>query len=335
MTTPLRFIPDDAKRWTDTRGRPIAVVEVTIRTIQGRFLLAPTERNKSLILGVLGRALKLHDFELYGYAFLSNHGSMLIGVHSATHLSAIMQHIHSNIARELGRPQQSDWSARFWQRRGRAILVLTDEDLQARMKYLLANSTKEALVRKPTRWPGAHCAQALCFGRADVGAWVDRTRLCALKRLARAKKGRKSRVTEASATTWLPVTMKQLPCWAELSAAKYRQVIRDLCRDIEAEAAAERAESGREVVGAKRLRRVDPHHRPEHLETSPAPPVHCREPDLRQGFLIAYRWFVDAYREAYRCLRARLCAEAKWPLEGEHFPPGGVVPGAVGAVACA
>ena len=333
MTTPLRFIPDDAKRWTDSQGRPIAVIEVTIRTIQGRFLLAPTERNKSLILGVLGRALKCYDFELYGYAFLSNHGSMLIGVQSAPHLSQLMQHIHSNIARELGRPEQSDWNARFWQRRGRAILVLTDEDLQARMKYLLANSTKEGLVSQPTQWPGAHCAQALCFDKPDVGAWVDRTRLGVLRRAARSKTGRKSRISEGCATDWLPVKLTQLPCWAELSQPQYRQEIRDLCTQIKDEAASERAETGREVLGAKRLQRLNPHHRPEHLETSPAPPVHCREPDLRHGFLVAYRWFVDAYRAAFRCLRAKLCVQARWPLEDQGFPPGGVVPGAVGAVA--
>ncbi len=38
MTTPLRFIPEEAKLWTDSKGRPIAIAEVTVRTVQGRFL---------------------------------------------------------------------------------------------------------------------------------------------------------------------------------------------------------------------------------------------------------------------------------------------------------
>ena len=30
MPRPLRFIPEDYRNWTDSYGRPIAVVEVTI-----------------------------------------------------------------------------------------------------------------------------------------------------------------------------------------------------------------------------------------------------------------------------------------------------------------
>ena len=75
MSTPLRFIPDEAKRFKNRSGESIAVVEITIRTILGIYLLKPTPRNKSLILGVLGRAKERLDFELYGYAYLSNHGS--------------------------------------------------------------------------------------------------------------------------------------------------------------------------------------------------------------------------------------------------------------------
>ena len=39
-----RFIPEEAKLWTDQKGRPIAVVEVTTPTIQGRWLFLPAKR---------------------------------------------------------------------------------------------------------------------------------------------------------------------------------------------------------------------------------------------------------------------------------------------------
>ena len=172
MPTPLRYVPQDAKIWKDGKGRPIAVVEMTIRTILGMFLLKPTARNTSLILGVLGRAKKTLDFELYGYAYLSNHGSLLLGVRSAQHLARVMEFINGNIARELGRAEQSNWQGRFWARRARPILVLSEEDLVERMRYLLSNSTKENLVTHPTRWPGAHCGRALCSGKPDEGAWI-------------------------------------------------------------------------------------------------------------------------------------------------------------------
>ena len=42
MPRPLRYIPMEAKSWTDSRGQKIAVVEITIRAKQGRFLLCQT-----------------------------------------------------------------------------------------------------------------------------------------------------------------------------------------------------------------------------------------------------------------------------------------------------
>ena len=35
MSTPLRYVPEDAKIFKDAMGRPIAVVEMTIRTRTG------------------------------------------------------------------------------------------------------------------------------------------------------------------------------------------------------------------------------------------------------------------------------------------------------------
>jgi hypothetical protein len=49
MAAPLRFIPEEAKLWTDQKGRPIAIAEVTIRTIQGRYLMKPTPENTDLL----------------------------------------------------------------------------------------------------------------------------------------------------------------------------------------------------------------------------------------------------------------------------------------------
>ena len=327
MSTPLRFIPEEAKRWKDSEGRDIAVAEVTIKTILAMYLLRPTERNKSLIIGVIARAKAMLDFELYGYAFLSNHGSMLMGVRSAEQLSNIMQYIHGNIARELGRKENSDWQGRFWGRRGRAILVLTDDDLIARMAYLLANSTKEHLVKHPARWPGAHCAKALCEGKPDKGAWISHTQL----RQMRAANPHKN-ITTADATTWAPLELDQLPCWAHLTPTEYRQQIKTICHQIKEDAEAERQATGGTVVGKKRLLRYSPHHRPTTTDKSPAPPIHCRDLELRFKFIDAYRDFVDAYRTAHK----RLATLINSPNQAHHptplyFPPGGIPPGSTWA----
>jgi len=83
MTSPLRYLPDDVQAWTNRHGEVIAVVEITIRALHSRFLLLPTETCRARVLGVIGKAQAALGVEIFGYAFMSNHISMLIGVRDA------------------------------------------------------------------------------------------------------------------------------------------------------------------------------------------------------------------------------------------------------------
>jgi hypothetical protein len=58
----LRYVPEEK-----------TLVEVTDRTIHGRFLLLPTPQLKKIITGALGRAQRLHGVRIFGFACLSNH----------------------------------------------------------------------------------------------------------------------------------------------------------------------------------------------------------------------------------------------------------------------
>ena len=39
MPTLLRYVPEEAKLWEDSHGRPIAIAEITIRCLLGTYLL--------------------------------------------------------------------------------------------------------------------------------------------------------------------------------------------------------------------------------------------------------------------------------------------------------
>lgn len=312
MPTPLRYIPPD-HLWKDAKGRPTTVVEITIRTTQGRFLLKPTPKHTSRILGVLGRAQKNLDFELYAYSVLSNHMLLNVGVRDAKHQAAIMEFVNGNVARELGRRELSDWSGPFWSRRGRPIPVLDEADMVARLRYCLANGVKENLVSRCDRWPGAHAAGPLSTGKPVMGTWIDRTELGEKRRKARGKL-----VDESECAIVYPVTLSKLPCWRDDTDAKYQARIKEMCREIEEAAAAERERTGATVLGPKRVLRYAPHHRPDHLGTSPAPKVHARDSAKRHAFIEALRTFTDAYRAAVKALREGLKTLA--------FPEGGIPP---------
>ena len=109
-----------------------------------------------------------------------------------------------------------------------------------------------------------------------------------------------------------------LPCWRHLPVAEYRRRVKDLIREIEREARVERRATGTECLGAEAVMATDPHHRPEHLDRSPAPQFHARRKEVWKAMWEAYAWVVAVYREAAERLRNgdRL---ARFP-EGT-FPP--------------
>ena len=104
-------------------------------------------------------------------------------------------------------------------------------------------------------WPGVHSATALLDGKRLEGHWFDRSREYA----ARNQREKYSRLRFASEE---PVTLSPIPCWAHLTPDAYRDRIRALVDDIEAEAAQERPRTGATVLGVKAILEQDPQHRP-------------------------------------------------------------------------
>ncbi|HXE99212.1 MAG TPA: transposase, partial [Solirubrobacterales bacterium] len=159
----LRFIPEGG-----------ALVEVTCRTLHGRFLLRPSSELNSLIIGILARAQRLYSVRVCAFAFLSNHFHLLLSVDDAQQLARFMGYLNSNLAREAGR--LANWRERFWSRRYDSILV-TDEDRAQvqRLKYVLSQGCKEGLVRRPQDWPGVHSVRAMLGEETLEGLWFDRS----------------------------------------------------------------------------------------------------------------------------------------------------------------
>ena len=65
MARPLRYVPPDS------------LVEVTCRTLHGRFLLRPSRALNEIVLGILGRATRRYRVGLCAFAYLSNHCHLL------------------------------------------------------------------------------------------------------------------------------------------------------------------------------------------------------------------------------------------------------------------
>lgn len=296
MPRPLRFVP------------PGAMVEVTLRTVHGRYLLRPSRALNDLVVGVIGRAQRKYGMTIHALVVLSNHAHALLTPDSPQQLAAFMAFFAGNLAREAGRLH--DWREKLWARRYRSIVVSDEEEAQVgRLAYLLGNAVKEGLVARPQDWPGVHCAEALLDSTPLEGTWVDRTAEYEARR-------RGEDIIAADFAHREKVVFSPLPCWAALEPVVYCQRVSALVDRIVEDGHRERA--GRGVLGKKAILDQRPHDKPARWDRSPAPAFHAASKELRITLRAAYRLFVDAFREAAHRLR-----------QGDRlaqFPPGAFPP---------
>jgi putative transposase len=299
MARKLRYVPEGG-----------ALVEVTCRTLQSRFLLRPGGDLDEIIVGVLGRAQRLYEVRCCGYMCASNHYHFLLDVDNARQLARFMGYVNSNIAREISRLY--GWTDKIWSRRYQAVVISGEEGAQiARLRYLLANGCKEGLVARPQDWPGVHMAKALVQGQDLTGIWFDRTREYAARNRGEAF----DRLQYASVET---LHLSPLPCWRHLPADVWKARALSLVREIEEEAAVHRSNTGSQPLGAAAILGQHPHDRPKNPKRSPAPLFHAVSARVRRELWEAYRLFVAAYRQAAEKLRAG-DRNAVFPLGS--FPP--------------
>ncbi len=302
MSRPLRYIPDGG-----------ALVEITINMIQGRYLLRPDKRGRvnELVLGVVGRAQRLYQISIVGISVLSSHAHILAIPEDAEQMAAFMRHVNRNISDEIGR--LNDWPGKKLERRYRAIQVSNEEEDQiARLRYLLAAGVKEQLVERAIEWPGVHSARALTRDHPLRGWWFDRSREFAAHRRGE-HHGRYEYATEET------VFLAPLPCWRHLPIKERRRRVKELIREIEREAAAERRATGKPVRGAEAVMEIDPHYRPSRRDRSPAPDFHARRKDVRKAMRYVYTQVVVEHARAAERLRA---GDRLVSFPDGTFPPG-------------
>ncbi len=110
-----------------------------------------------------------------------------------------------------------------------------------------------------------------------------------------------------------------MPTRRHLPIKEVRRRIKNLIRDIEREAAAERRATAKPVRGAEAVMELDPRYRPAKLDRSPAPDFHARRKKVRRAMRDAYAWVVAVYREAAERLKA---GDRTVSFPEGTFPPG-------------
>ena len=299
MSRPLRFLPANS------------IVEITTRTLQGRLLLKPSPELNDLILGVIGKAQ--HDYKMVLQAFVvaSNHAHFYARPSTAQQLARFMQFLNANIAREVARLH--NWPERVWSRRYRAIPVVDDKAVHARMRYILSHGAKEGLVATAGSWPGPNCVAALTHGDILRGTWHNRSAEY------RARAAGKDVKSGDFATTY-QVKLTPLPSLLDLTEDQRQAHYRRVVREIDAAAAASNQEKGRTPMGVQAILDQDPHHRPKAPDRSPAPLVHAHDNAKAAAYIAAYRVFVINFCAGVDSLKAK-AKQITELFPGWAFPP--------------
>ncbi len=302
---------------------PDIVYHGLIRTVQGRFLLRPDDKNQlaTLIAGVLGRAQELYpSVRLYADAWLSNHAHLLIKG-SFPEVSRFFAFVEREISRRWG--SVIGWAGSMFQTFESSALPSEESQIEA-LSYVLAQSVKEHLVASPHQWPGAHCARDLSHGFSRQGIWFNGT---AYGRARHKRLGRRTRQSPPNRCDFeRPSTARfeKLPALAHLSDEEYRAHITAVVKKIQATAAEERKSTRRKLLGRKHVLRVSR----ESRSALPPPPwfenrrrMICwasRWARETQEYLQRYWEFQRAFREASRSfLAGRLDA----PFPANAFRP--------------
>ena len=122
-------------------------------------------------------------------------------------------------------------------------------------------------------------------------------------------------------TEQLTLTLEPLPCWMDRPEEEWRAGVAEMVQEIEDEAAAERARSGKSVVGMEAALEEHQQQVPTRRKKSRAPVVHALSKEIRRQMMAGYREFLQAFQEASERLRSGdLGAAALFP-QG-CFPPG-------------
>jgi hypothetical protein len=294
----LRYFPD----------RPL--VEITTRTLQGRFLLKPSPGLREIFVGILARAASLYDVEIHAFVCLSNHWHALVTPKDARELARFCCYVNTNLSKEAGRLH--GWRGPLLERRYQAIPVSSEEDAQVgRLRYLLAHGCKEGLVARLRDWPGAHCAHSLVAGETCTGVWLDRHR----EWLARMRGEDRAAGDFASHHH---LALGPLPCWRHLPPQVIQQRVAEMVADIEHAADMQRRGEGRRPLGVAGILRQDPHGYPAHSSRSPATLVHAVSSSARIELRAAYFSFLAAFRLAAKRLKSG-CGDVVFPAG--CFPP--------------
>ena len=243
--------------------------------------------------------------KIHFVACMSNHIHLIVSPQDAKQLADFMGRFKSKIAKEINRIH--DWEGPIWH--GRYQLIPISEEPEARierLRYLIAQGTKEDLVRNPLDWPGVHAVKYWVRSEPMFGTWIDRTAIT--------RSGAKPGDVEKH-TREMELKLAPFPGY---SVEEFRNLVKEQLARVVEEEAKKRQVEGKTVLGVKRILRQHPHRRSPKPKHRKRPLIHASSRKVREQYREALRYFLETYRKAADQLREG--------IPKPDFPPGCFLP---------
>ncbi len=294
--------------------RPDKVYFMTSRVIKG----LPFVCRKSIeiiLIGILARAQALYPVKICAYVFMGNHYHMII-TGKSKHISPFMNYIQGNIAQSVQRIIPYSYDRFVWESRFKEQILVTPEDVIAKMAYIYLNPVRARLVQKASDYPGVHSYNYLVHDKETfLHKWMPVSILSRLPDKYN-KKEDFDYIKNLYAASDRYEEFRISP-FAWFSCFKDQLIKKDIKKRILEYVFQEESNLKSPVLGVdalkqQNLRRL---HQPESKTRTPY--IICHDKELRLDEIDSYRKLCSLCKRAWELIKKGLSFE--WP-KGAYFP---------------
>ena len=253
----------------------------TRRCSERRFFLRPDPQTNNAFLYCLALAANVYRVQVMFTATMSNHHHTgIIDVHGR--LPEFLAYFHKLVAKHQN-ALRGRWEAMWASEQTSVVELVDDDDVIAKMVYALSNPVKDFLIEKAHHWPGV----------SSLGAIVANRPMTATKPKTFFRPD--SALPDAVSLSFhLPRGLQELP------RGEFAARLQERITAVERQAAAERARSGKRIVGRRGV--LDQHWSDSPRSREPrrqmSPRVACQNLWRRIETLGRNKAWLEAYREA-------------------------------------
>ncbi len=257
---------------------PGGVYLLTRRCTQRRFLLRPDDETNNAFIYCLGYASDRTGMRVVAFIANSNHYHAVV-IDVEGRFPEFLECFHKLLAKHQNALRSR--SENMWASEQASVVELVGaDDVLAKVVYTICNPVKDHLVEKAHNWPGATSFQATLTGK-----------------VLHANRPKNFFRRNGHMPSTISLKCVRAPGYEELTPQEYSRLLSENFDKVAEDAALERKETGRTVLGRKALLQQDPEDFPQSKKPRRVlnPRVAARDKGARAEALGRAKDFLAAY----------------------------------------